>query len=171
MIKLISYYGTLKKYININSFYRISAWVFNDFVAIFMPVLRIWRNDDTFGYVNVMFFFYNWHINLTEYKHMLFAKNEVFANFVWKSERCRRTLAYIFQTNNIILINFWHVLHNEMRNHLLFTDLKYLEIWSFYIISKFEQCFGLFETFRTSNPESGFVSDFRLVRNLHFLKL
>ena len=51
-------------------------------------------------------------------------------------ERCRRTLAYILQTNNIILIKFQHVLHNEMTNHLQFLDLEYLEIWPFYRLNK-----------------------------------
>ena len=59
-----------------------------------------------------------------------------------KSERCRRTSAYICQTNKIILIKFWHVLHNEMINLLQFTDLKNLEIWPFYRYIKFEQFFG-----------------------------
>ena len=71
------------------------------------------------------------HIDLTEYKRIL-------SEF--------RTLAYkyIFQTNNIILMKFGQVLHNEMTNQL--------KIWSFYrhIIRTWNPDFGLFE-----------VSDFR----------
>ena len=48
--------------------------------------------------------FFMLHINLTEYKQILCEKNVIFANFVWKIEKCRRTLEYIFQTNIIILM-------------------------------------------------------------------
>ena len=66
--------------------------------------------------------FFILHIYLTEYKHILCEKCVFFANSVWKSESCRRTLAFIFQTNNTILMKYWHVLHNEMTNYLQFTD-------------------------------------------------
>ena len=58
------------------------------------------------------------HINWTEYKHILCEKNVFFKNFVWRLERSRRTLAYFFQTNNRILMKFWHALHNELTKNL-----------------------------------------------------
>ena len=89
-------------------------------------------------------------------KHILCEKNVIFANFVWKAERCRRTLAYIFQTNDI-LMKFWHVFHNGRTKHLQFTDFKYLEIWQIYRHIK------IWTLFRTSNPDFGLfeVSDFK----------
>ena len=47
------------------------------------------------------------HINLTEYKHILWEQNIIFANFVCKSERCRRTLVNIFQITNAFLMRFF----------------------------------------------------------------
>ena len=44
--------------------------------------------------------FFILNINLTHFVR----KNVIFANFILKSERCRRSLAYIFQTNNRILM-------------------------------------------------------------------
>ena len=101
--------------------------------------------------------FFILHINLTEYKHIFCEKNVIFASFLSNSEKCYCTLAYIIQTNNIILMKLWNFLHSEMTNHLQFADLKYLEIWPFYRHIK------IWTVFRTSNSDFGLfeVSDFK----------
>ena len=95
-------------------------------------------------------------------------KNVIFAYFVWRTERCRRTLAYIFQTNHIILMKFWHFLRNEMTNHhiskldhfidILNPDFELFEVSDF--TSGDRSCVGF-----SDSPKSDFFED--LVATFH----